>query len=129
MNPKIRILLRLCLLSLIIISLKSGLFAQGQEEIRDPFLSLNDKLKLAQKPLDITRLPYPVTVNGIIWTENLQLAVINDETVEKNQQWRDFKVEEIDKEKVILSLGKNRFEIPVITEKKEGQVKDEEKNN
>lgn len=127
--PKIKIILRLCLLSFIIVSLRGSLFAQGQREARDPFLSLSDEVELARKPVDITQLPYPITVNGIIWTENLQLAVLNDEAVEENQRWRDFKVEEIDKEKVVLRLGNSRFEIPLVTEKKEEQEKDEQKNN
>ena len=117
------------ILFFILIGLNINLYAQKQEEkqageqeeiqeeeTKDPFLSIDDKVKLLQKPVDITKLPYPIILNGIIWSDNLQVAILNNETVEKNQQWRDFRVEAIEKEKVILKLGDNSFEIPLAEE-------------
>lgn len=122
---KIRILLQLCLLFLIIINLdNNSLLAQEQRGTRDPFLSLDDKRELGQKPIDIASLPYPVELQGIIWTKELRLAVVNNETVEENQDWREFKVKRIEKEKVILGLGSNNFEIPLNTEEKDEEKKD-----
>lgn len=123
MMLKIKNSLLLCLLFSIIINLNSILFAQVQKETRDPFLSIDERMKLEERPLDVSKLPYPIVLNGIIWTENLQIAIINNETVEKNQVWRDFKVEEIEKGKVTLRLGNNRFEISLAPEEEDGQKK------
>ncbi len=110
--------LKLYILFFIFIALNTNLFAQEaqEQEVKDPFLSLEDKVKLLEKPLDISKLPYPIILNGIIWADNLQLAVLNNEAVEKNQQWRDFWVEDIQREKVVLKLGNNRYEIPLAEE-------------
>lgn len=125
MRELLRILWRLYLL-LLIISPMGYLFAQEQKEqkeTRDPFLSIDDKIKLAKDPVDITKLAYPISLNGIIWTEKVQIAIINNEPVEKNQVWRDFKVEDIQKDRVILKLGNRRFDIPLQLEKNDEQKK------
>lgn len=90
---------------------------QEKDKLKDPFLSLDDKIKLGKDPIDITKFPYPINVKGIIWTKDIQIAFINEDTVEKNQNWMDFLVEDIQKDKVILKLGKRRFEIPLQLEK------------
>ena len=100
---------------LIIITINIGLFAQ-EKKARDPFLSLGDKIRLSQETKDISSLPYPIILNGIIWTENSPIAIINDEIVQKDEVWRDFKVEEIQKNKVVLSRGDSKFEIPLVSE-------------
>lgn len=114
-NHKITFLLLYLIIFIIIIAIHADSFAQEIKR-RDPFLSLGDKIRLSQQIKDITTLPYPIILNGIIWTEQLPVAVINDEIVQKGQIWRDFKVEEIQKKKVILSRGESKFEIPLLRE-------------
>jgi len=122
---------RICLQAYIIffsVSLSPGLFAQSpspspEEEAKDPFLSLSDKIKLSQTLFDVTQLPYPIVLNGIIWAQDAQLAIINGEMVEKNQRWRDFKVEEIKKDRVTLGLGENRIELVLEPEESNVQKK------
>lgn len=96
--------------------INNNLFAQ-EEKLRDPFLSLGDKIRLAQEAKDISVLPYPIVINGIIWTKNLPIAIINNDIVQQGEVWRDFKVEKIEKDKVILSRGSIQFEIPLLLEK------------
>lgn len=111
-------------LFLIIISYVKLNAAFGQEkEKRDPFQSLGDRTKLLERSGDSAVLPYPVIVHGIVVTRDMQLAVINEDIVQAGQQWRDFKVEKIEKDKVILSRGTNTFEIPLIS-KKENEKKE-----
>lgn len=116
MTPKIKFLLLFFILSLIIIRISHNLFAQG-EKLRDPFLSLGDKIRLAQEVKDVYALPYPIVINGIIWTEHLPVAIINNDIVQQGEAWGDFKVEKIEKDRVILSRGSIQFEIPLLLEK------------
>jgi len=92
----------------------SVIFAEPQNiasETKDPFLSIGDKMKLSQKVLDISNLPYTVTLNGIIIQGSLRMAIINGETVDEGQAWKDFLVDKILNDRVILVLGDNRIEI------------------
>lgn len=109
---KIKIFLSFFIFPSIIILVNNNLLAQGEKQ-RDPFLSLGDNLKLSQKQEDFSVLPYPVILNGIIWAENLPVAIINNEIVQEKEMWRDFKVEKIAKDKVILKRGESQFEIPL----------------
>ena len=120
---KIKFFLLSCILSFIIITINNSLFAQEQK-LRDPFLSLGDKIRLAQGAKDISVLPYPIVINGIIWTENLPIAVINNDIVQQGEVWRDFKVEKIQKDKVVLSKGSIQFEIPLALEEGNETKKD-----
>jgi len=123
---------RICLEAYIIffaVSLSPVLFAQSpsppaQEEAKDPFLSLSDKIKLSQTPFDVSHLPYPIVLNGIIWTQEAQIAIINGEMVEKNQRWQDFKVEEIKRDRVTLRMGENRIELVLEPEESNVQKKE-----
>ncbi len=120
-HSKIRILLLFLTLSLIITS--NILFAQ-QGGPRDPFFSLGEKIKLSQKTEDFSSLPYPIVVNGIIWTEKLPVAILNEDIVQEGQVWRDFKVDKIEKDKVILRRGESKFEIPMLSEEENEAKKD-----
>lgn len=112
LSPNIKIILRLCGIFLIIMNLSAVLCAEEQEDTaNDPFLSMEDRAKLSSKPFDLSQLPYAVVLNGIIWRDNLRLAILNNEMVEEGVVWRDFKVEEIFKDKVVLKWGDNRFEV------------------
>ena len=123
---------RICLQAYVIffaVSFNPALFAQSPspspgEEAKDPFLSLSDKIKLSQTLFDVSHLPYPIVLNGIIWTQDAQLAIINGETVEKNQRWQDFKVEEIKKDRVTLRMGENRIELVLEPEESNVQKKE-----
>lgn len=114
-HNKVKFFLLFFILFLIIIRINSGLFAQ-EKKPRDPFLSLGDKIRLSQEANDISTLPYPIVLNGIIWTENLPMAILNNEIVQEGEVWRDFKVEKIEKNKVILSQRGSQFEIPLVSE-------------
>lgn len=107
-NSKTKILLLFFILFLIMI--RNTLFAQGEED-RDPFLSFSDKIILSQKAQDLSTLPYPIVVNGIIWSEKIPVAMLNNDIVQEGQTWRDFRVYRIEKNKVILKRGSNKFEI------------------
>ncbi len=113
-HNKVKFLLLFFILFFIIIRINSGLFAQERKP-RDPFVSLGDKIRLSQEANDISTLPYPIVLNGIIWTENLPIAILNNEIVQEGETWRDFKVEKIEKNKVILSRGDSKFEIPLVS--------------
>jgi hypothetical protein len=121
---KLKFFLLSFIIFFIIIIITINLFAQ-EKKTRDPFLSLGDKIRLSQETKDISILPYPIILNGIIWTKNSPIAIINDEIVQEGEVWRDFKVEEIQKNKVILSKGDSKFEIPLVTEeeKEENEAK------
>jgi hypothetical protein len=106
----------------IIIQINNNLSAQ-EKKPRDPFLSLGDKIKLSQETKDTSVLPYPIVVNGIIWTEHLPVAIINNEIIQEGEVWRDFKVEKIEKDKIILSRGKSQFEIPWVSEEENDETK------
>lgn len=101
--------------------MKSGILFAQQQEQRDPFLSLGDKIKLSQKPEqeDTPVLPYPIVVNGIIWTEKSPVAIINNDIVQEGSDWRDFKVDKIEKDKVILKRRESEFEIPLVLEEED----------
>ena len=115
-NLRLRFLLLYLIFSLIIIKINTLAFAQ-QEGQRDPFISLGDMMKLTKKDApDISTLPYPVVISGIIWTENCAVAIINNDIVQEKEKWRDFIVEKIEKDKVILRLGETKFEIPWVSE-------------
>lgn len=101
-------------LSLSIIS-NNLLFAKNEDEQRDPFLSLADKIKLGDTSGNI--LPFPVVLSGIIWTKDVPLAMVNNEIVQQGEDWQGFKVEKIEKDKLILKRGGTLFEIPLITDK------------
>lgn len=105
---KTKILLLFFILFLIII--RNALFAQGEED-RDPFLSFSDKIILSQKAQDLSTLPYPIVVNGIIWTEKIPVAMLNNDIVQQGENWRDFRVYRIEKDKVILKWENRKFEI------------------
>jgi len=112
---KIKFFLLFFVLCFIIIQIYNYSFAQGKK-LRDPFLSLSDEIRLSKETKDIYTLPYPIVVNGIIWTENLPVAIINNDIVQEGEVWRDFKVEKIEKDKIILSRGDSQFEIPFVVE-------------
>lgn len=108
-----------CLFFIIISFVKFNAVFGQEKEKHDPFQSIGDRIKLLERSGDIAALPYPVIVHGIVWTQDMQLAVINEDIVQVGQQWRDFKVEKIEKDKVILSRGTNTFEIPLISKKED----------
>lgn len=108
----IKILLRLYAILFIIMNLSANIYAQSELGVGpDPFLSMEDRAKLSAKPFDLSQLPYAVALNGIIWRKDLKIAVINNEMVEEGKIWRDFKVEKIMRDKVILKWGDNSFEV------------------
>ena len=92
-NPRIPLLFCLSL-SIIIFNV---VFAQRQDEQRDPFLSLADKIKLKESAGSV--LPFPVVLSGIIWTREVPLAMVNNEIIQEGEDWQGFKVEKIEKEK------------------------------
>ncbi|MCG2712613.1 MAG: general secretion pathway protein GspB [Candidatus Omnitrophica bacterium] len=87
------------------------------EEERDPFVALNEQGKIAEESFDVLKLPYSVKLNGIIWKKEDSIAIINTELVQKGDTWKDLKVEEIKKDKVILKYGNFSFEIFIEKEK------------
>jgi len=107
----------------IIILINRVSFAQ-EEKQRDPFLSLSDEVKLSQKTQGISTLPYPIVINGIIWTENSRIAIINNDIVQEKDKWKDFTVERIEKKKVILRWGDDQFEINLVSEEDDAAKKD-----
>ena len=117
---KLRFLLLFCL-PLSIITFNSA-FAQEKEQ-RDPFLSLTDKIKLNEFRGNI--LPFPAVLSGIIWTKDKPLAVVNDEIIEQGQEWQGFKVEKIERDRLILKRGETLFEIPLVMERKDDEDKQE----
>jgi hypothetical protein len=119
-RKKYKILLLFCL-SLSIINNNNLAFAQKEEEQRDPFLSLADKIKLGDTSSNI--LPFPVVLSGIIWTKDMPVAMVNNEIVQQGEDWQGLKVEKIEKDKLILKRGQTLFEIPLVTEKKDDEDK------
>lgn len=87
------------------------------KEERDPFVSLNEKGRILEESFDISKLPYSVKLNGIIWKRENSVAIINTEIVQKGDIWRDLKVEEIKKDRIILKYGDFSFEILMEEEK------------
>ena len=72
-------------------------------ELRDPFISIMDLEKkqiVEQKTIDLSN----VALKGIIWNDALAVAVINEELIMAGDTWRDFKVEKIEKDSVLLSI-------------------------
>jgi len=118
---RMRFLLSFLVLSII---MEQGFLCAEESGGRDPFISLADKVKLTRKSVDLSVLPYPVAVNGIVWTEKVKAAVLNNDIVQEGAVWQDFIVERIEKDKVILRLGETKFEIPLVTQKQDEKNKD-----
>ncbi|MBU4305869.1 MAG: hypothetical protein KJ893_09690 [Candidatus Omnitrophica bacterium] len=78
---------------------------------RDPFVSLSDNRQETKEFFDISKLPYAIELNGIIWKENKSVAIINNEIVQKGDSWKDFRVVEIKKDRVILEYGEVTCEL------------------
>lgn len=77
--------------------------ATAHAELRDPFISIMDLEKkqiVEQKAMDLSN----AALKGIIWNNALAVAVINEELVMAGDTWRDFKVEKVEKESVVLSI-------------------------
>lgn len=91
----------------------------SQDE-RDPFASIEDMLGSSARIEKIIQLPYPVIVQGTMCSENVSLAVINGDIVKEGDRWREFMVEEINRERVILEWKNEKFKIEINfkTEKK-----------
>ena len=71
-------------------------------ELRDPFISIIEleKQKLVeQKVIDLSN----VILKGILWNEAKRVAIINDELVMPGDTWRDFRIEKIEKDSIIIS--------------------------
>jgi len=82
---------------------------------RDPFVSLKDKAE-AEKEKEKVKLPYPIKLEGVMCGETTSLAILNGEIVKEGEQWREFKIEKIEKDRVILKWGDKKI---VLTSKKE----------
>lgn len=81
------------------------------EEIRDPFVSLGDKIESAQKLEGVLHLPYPIVLKGTLYSKNKLVAIINNNIIQEGQKWQDFYVEKIERGKVILEWRGKKFEI------------------
>ncbi len=110
--------LPLFFICLIIITTNAGL--SRAEEQRDPFVSLGDIRQEVKESFDISKLPYSVELNGIIWKNNESVAIINSKIVQNGDIWKDFRVVEIKKDRVILEYGEVTCEI--LLNKKDSSV-------
>ncbi len=88
----------------IIINIKS--FAQKR---RDPFVSLKDRTQVERNGR--VKLPYPIKLEGIMCSKEAALAILNGEIVKEGEKWREFKIEKIEKDRVILSWGDKKITI------------------
>jgi len=91
------------------------------EEIRDPFVSLGDKLEITQKKEEVIQLPFPVVLKGTMFTKNNFVAVVNDDIIKQGEKWKDFYVAKIEPGKVVLEWKNKKFEIGLSPKKQEEQ--------
>lgn len=92
---------------------------------RDPFVSIID---LRQQIMGGEKIELAnVELKGIIGSSERAIAILNDELVSKGDIWRGFKVEEIDKDSVILSDGWKSYKISLKKEEDSVLKKTEEK--
>lgn len=96
-------------------------------ELRDPFISIIEleKQKLVeQKAIDLSN----VTLKGILWNEAKRVAIINDELLMPGDAWRDFRIEKIEKDSIIISSEGKDYTLSlgegVSPDKKEEPVKE-----
>jgi len=109
------------ILMAIIAFLSFAYFACAQD-LRDPFVSLGDKMEAAQKSEGTFRLPYPIILKGTLCSQNKVAAIINNDIIKEGQKWQDFYVAKIEKGKVILEWRDKKFEITLAPQ--EGKSKE-----
>ncbi len=89
------------------------------EKFRDPFVSLGDKMGLTpQSKEEKIRLPYPVVLKGTLRSKNTFVAIVNDDIIKQGQRWREFYVEKIEKNMVILEWKGKKFKVILNLEEK-----------
>jgi len=94
------------------------------EQFRDPFVSLGDKMGLTlQSKEEKVRLPYPVVLKGTLCSKNTFVAIVNDDIIKTGQKWREFYVEKIEKNMVILEWKGKRFKVILSPEEKKSHQK------
>ena len=91
--------------------------ARSNEDLRDPFVSLGDKLALAQGPAEAVQLPYPVILKGTLCAKNIYAAIVNNDMIRQGEKWQDFYVVKIENGLVILEWRDKKFEIRMKPEK------------
>jgi len=94
------------------------------EQFRDPFVSLGDKMGLTpQGKEEKIRLPYPVILKGTLCLKDTFVAIVNDDIIKPGQKWREFYVEKVGKNMVILEWKGKRFQVILNPEKKKSHQK------
>ncbi len=117
----------LCILITFIVLLGSSkvIFAQQEEapheELRDPFISLIDSKgelrKDFQKPW-AEDIATKISLMGISQINGIFYALIDGELVKEGDMLKELKVDKIETDRVLLSIGDRIFELKWKTEKK-----------
>lgn len=110
MNKKFVLILLLIILLISFVQYFVARFIYA-EEIRDPFVSLGDKIEAADKLGGVLHLPYPIVLKGTLYSKNKLVAIINNNIIQEGQKWQDFYVAKIEKGKVTLEWRGKKIEI------------------
>lgn len=102
----------------------------GAVNERDPFVSILDQEKQEEKQNKLlleeeklnqekAKRALPVVLNGIIWSDSKAVAIMNDELFGVGDEVEGYKVENIEKDTVILSWDKIRRKLLLVEDTQE----------
>ena len=89
---------------------------------RDPFVSLEKsmiekeerkevKVKPAKK--ELSKLLVNIHLQGVIWSKNKQLAIINEQILKEGEEFKGFIIKKIMPQKVVLKYGEEEIAISI----------------